>query len=432
MKIAFILSQFPAVSETFILSQITGLMDRGVEVDILAGTEKPQPVEHPALATYGLRDRTRYAEGPPDGTWEARFRMASMLGGALLRAPTRETPLPRIMRNGRADARRALEFSPTPRRLGEYDVVHCHFGPMGTLGMAMRNMGVIEGRLVTTFHGYDMCRPFEEVGPDVYDRLFKEGDLFLPISEYWKERLIEHGCPEDRIVVHHMGVDCERFAFAPRGMDPAQPIRLLSVCRLVEKKGIEYALRAVARVLEGSPGASAPDLEYTVVGSGPLRPHLESVVDELGISDSVRFVGSRPSDAVAKLMASAHVFLAPSVTAADGNKEGIPVAIMEAMATGLPVLSSRHSGIPELVQHDVTGLLADERDVAGLAAGLARLVGDSGLYARLADAGRTRVEEEFNTRVLNDRLTGLFDGLIKGNGAAATATANGTRPARAG
>jgi colanic acid/amylovoran biosynthesis glycosyltransferase len=421
MKIAFILSQFPAISETFILSQITGLMDRGAEVDILAGTEKPQPVEHPALENYGLRDRTRYAEGPPEGAWEGRLRVAGFLGGALLRAPAGETPVARVFRHGRADARRALEFSPRPGQVGEYDVVHCHFGPMGTLGMAMRNMGVLRGRLVTTFHGYDMCRPFEEVGPDVYERLFKEGDLFLPISEYWKDRLLEHGCPEERIVVHHMGVDCERFGFAPRGIEPGKPVRVLSVCRLVEKKGIEYAIRAVARVLKKG-GAEAPRIEYTIVGDGPLRPHLESVVDELDLADSVRFLGSRPSDKVAKLMARAHVFLAPSITATDGNKEGIPVAIMEAMATGLPVVSSRHSGIPELVEDGVTGLLAEERDVNGLADHLARLIDDPGLYTRLAAAGRTRVEEEFNNQLLNERLLGLFRGLVEGNGSAPAAT----------
>jgi colanic acid/amylovoran biosynthesis glycosyltransferase len=258
------------------------------------------------------------------------------------------------------------------------------------------------------------------VGPDVYERLFREGDLFLPISDYWKTRLVEHGCPEDRIVVHHMGVDCDQFEFAPREMEPGEPVRLLSVCRLVEKKGIEYAIRALAKVVGGGASAdSALDagarLEYTIVGSGPLRPHLESVVDELGLSGCVRFLGSLPSDEVAELMAGAHVFLAPSVTAEDGNKEGIPVAIMEAMATGLPVVSSRHSGIPELVEDGVTGLLAEERDVSGLADRLARLVRDPELHARLAAAGRIRVEQEFSTSVLNPRLMGLFHGLVNGD-----------------
>jgi len=421
MRIAFLLSQFPALSETFILSQITGLMDRGAEVDILAGTELPQPVEHPALSRYGLRDRTRYAEGPPEGVWEGRLRMAGFLGSALLRAPTGDIPVARVFRSGRADAWRALDFSRTPRRLGDYDVIHCHFGPMGTLGMALRNMGLLGGRLVTTFHGYDMSRPLEEGNLDLYQRLFREGDLFLPISEYWKDRLIEHGCREERIVVHRMGVDCEQFGYAPRGVEPGQPVRLLSVCRLVEKKGIGYAIRAVARVLgeEGATGdgGATPALQYSIVGDGPLRAHLESLVDELGVGNSVRFLGSRRRDEVARLMADAHIFMAPSVTAEDGNKEGIPVAIMEAMATGLPVISSRHSGIPELVEDGVTGLLAEERDVAGLADRITRLLNEPGLNTRLAEAGRARVEEEFNTRLLNKRLMERFGGLVEGNGA---------------
>ncbi|MEX2531229.1 MAG: glycosyltransferase [Gemmatimonadota bacterium] len=420
MKIAFIVSQFPAVSETFILSQITGLFDRGAEIDILARTELPQPVEHPAVTAYGLRGRTRYADGPPDGRWGPRLKMVGMLGSAPFRVPLNGTSVQRLFRHGLSDARRTIGFTSSTRQIGSYDVIHCHFGPMGKWGMSLRSMGLLKGRLVTTFHGYDMCRPFREEGPHVYDRLFEEGDLFLPISEYWRDRLIAHGCPPEQTFVHHMGVDCEAFDFRPRAIEPTEPVRILSVSRLAEKKGLEYAIRAVAAVIkdlerDGSgigPGTSG--IEYTVVGSGPRGAELEQLTHDLGISESVQFLGSRPRNEVADLMGRAHIFLAPSVTAEDGNKEGIPVALMEAMATGLPVVSSEHSGIPELVENGVTGLLAEERDVDGLEDRIHRLVADPTLYRRLAEAGRRRVETEFNTERLNDQLLGFFETLTAG------------------
>jgi colanic acid/amylovoran biosynthesis glycosyltransferase len=381
-------------------------MDRGAEIDIFARTELPQPVEHPAVTAYGLRDRTRYVEDRSDGHWMPRLRKLGILGGAFLRAPFNGTSLRQLLRHGQTDMRGALGFTGGPR---DYDIIHCHFGPMGQWGLSLRNMGLLQGRIVTTFHGYDMCRPFRQEGSHVYDRLFEEGDLFLPISEYWRTRLIAHGCPPERTFVHHMGVDCQAFGFRPRAIEADEPVRILSVCRLAEKKGLEYALRAVARVIadRGSP-AGAPVLQYQIAGSGPLRAELERLRDDLGLSACVHFLGSRPSHEVAELMERAHIFLAPSVTAADGNKEGIPVALMEAMATGLPVISSEHSGIPELVENGVTGLLAEERDVDGLAACIRRLLEDPGLYRNLAEGGRERVEEAFNTDRLNDRLLELF------------------------
>jgi colanic acid/amylovoran biosynthesis glycosyltransferase len=429
MKVAFILPQFPAISETFILNQITGLMDRGVEVDIFADIRTPQPGRHPALTKYELMNRTRYAVEQPSGRWAARLRASGLLGGALMRVPLQKTSLANLIRNGRTDAHRALRFTTTPRRLGSYDIIHCHFGPTGQWGMSLRNLGLLDGRLVTTFHGYDMCRPFREEGPDVYDRLFEEGDLFLPISDFWKRKLIEHGCPPEKILVHRMGVDCGKFEFRPRAIEPGEPIRLLSVSRLVEKKGLSYALRAVARVNDhlassrarenGSHGSAGRRIEYTIVGSGPLRSRLERLVRELGLGESVRFAGARTSDEVARFMERSHILLAPSVTAEDGNREGIPVVLMEAMATGLPVISTHHSGIPELAEDGVTGLLAEERDIDGLVDGIRSLIDDPELYERLVSEGRERVDAEFDIEMLNERLLEYFRGLAEGKVASA-------------
>lgn len=264
---------------------------------------------------------------------------------------------------------------------------------------------------MTTLHGYDMSRALEQEGSDLYDRLFAESDLLLPISEYWKDRLETMGCPPEKVKVQRMGVDLAQFPFLPRHVPEHGPRELLSVARLTEKKGLEYALRAVARALE-----SEPRIRYSIAGDGELRGDLEALATKLGIQHAVRFLGGVSSTRVRDLMAKSHVLLAPSVTARDGNKEGLPVVLMESMASGLPVVSTHHSGIPELVEDGVTGLLVAERDVTALALQVCLLLDDEALYERLAVAARERVEREHDVDRLNDRLLGIYQALVAPEG----------------
>jgi colanic acid/amylovoran biosynthesis glycosyltransferase len=411
MRVALVVGQFPALSETFVLNQITGLLDRGVDVHIYAATRLPQRRVHADVERYRLLERTHYARGGDEGAFTSRLRLAWLLARAGARALGSRHRINRLSRSGRLDANQALPFSHLARgQARRYDIIHCHFGQYGKWGLALRNMGILEGALVTTFHGYDMSKMIRESGSGVYDRLFEEGDLFLPISDHWRRTLIGMGCPAERTVVHHMGVDGRNFPFQPRALPGAgERLRLLTVGRLVEKKGVEYAIRAVAEI------AREHDLiDYEIVGSGPLQPELQRLIDDLGAARFIRMVGDLTQNEVAERMRCAHALLAPSVTARDGNQEGIPVVLMEAMATGLPPITTYHTGIPELVEHDVSGLLAPERDVGALAGHLRRLSTDSGLYRRLNQSARQRVEAEFDVDKLNDRLVRIFHGTAAG------------------
>jgi colanic acid/amylovoran biosynthesis glycosyltransferase len=268
-----------------------------------------------------------------------------------------------------------------------YDVIQCHFGPLGIRGMALREMGLLEGTLITSFHGYDLSRTLRDDGPGMYSRLFAHGDFFLPISDRWRERLIELGCAPAKVAVHRMGIDCRQFLFRARHPAADGVLRLVSVARLVEKKGIEYAIRAVAVL-----AATGRRILYTIVGDGPLAADLARVASELQVSHIVRFAGNRPQPDVIR----------------DGDEEGIPVVLMEAMAMGLPVVASRHSGIPELVEHGVSGLLVPERDVQALARGIAEIADIPEHWPAFGRAGRARVVAQHNIETLNDLLVTLY------------------------
>ncbi|MCU0558953.1 MAG: glycosyltransferase [Desulfobacterales bacterium] len=391
MRIAFVVGEFPKLSETFILGQIAGFLQRGHAVTIIAGRPGPEVFAHPDVGRYRMLERVRYW---PELTGR-RTGLLRLAGAALARGAS--------IRRCRSVLRRAF----VPRRASrgtapsaaEHDAIIAHFGHVGLEALRLREAGALQGNLVTFFHAYDLSVFLKERGESVYERLFHHGDLFLPISRSWQQRLWELGCPPERTAVHPMGVDCARFSFHPRRPGPDGVTRLVTVARLVEKKGIAYALRALALVVPRYPA-----LEYTIIGDGPLRGELENLIEELQLQAQVRIAGWMGQDALVDCLSRMHLFLAPSVTAGNGDVEGVPVALMEAMASGLPVLSTAHSGIPELVEDGVSGLLARERDVDALAENICRLLAAPAAWLAMAQAGRARVEKEFDIEKLNDRL----------------------------
>ncbi|HWO10929.1 MAG TPA: glycosyltransferase, partial [Polyangiaceae bacterium] len=176
----------------------------------------------------------------------------------------------------------------------------------------------------------------------------------------------------------------------------------------VEKKGFEYGLRAFARAR-----ARGAEARLTIVGEGERRGALERLARELGVAEWVRFIGSQTNEAVARLMASCSVLLAPSVVARDGNRESGLIVVKEAAAAGTVPIGTRHGGIPDSIDDGRTGYLVAERDAEHMAEHLARLLGDEALRARLAAAGRAKMEREFDNRKLVAELEVLYDELAR-------------------
>src|SRR5512146_1479015 len=206
-----IVSDFPALSETFILGQITGLLDRGHDVDIYAERRGNVTTVHPAVHRYRLLQRTRWEPEVPDHLGVRALRGAGLFARMLVRGPRRALAAVYVRRSGRAARSGRLLFLGSPfTGRPAYDAVVCHFGPFGKKGVELRDAGLVRGKVVTIFHGFDVSKLIVEEGNDAYATLFARGDLFLPVSEFWRRRLVALGCPAERTEVLRMGIDAAR------------------------------------------------------------------------------------------------------------------------------------------------------------------------------------------------------------------------------
>jgi len=294
-----------------------------------------------------------------------------------------------------------------------YDVVHAHFGPGGTYARPFARRHDVP--LVVTFHGYDVPLlssrerflpvnlPYAWSGP----QLLRDMALGLCCSVELYEMLLALGVPAGRLRVHRLGIDVEEFVPAER--DPAR-FEAVMVGRFVEKKGFEYGVRAFARAL----GDDGGDVRLTLVGDGEREPMLRELVRELGVEDRVRFTGSLPKGEVARILSRADVLLAPSVVAADGNRESGLIVVKEASASHCVPIGTIHGGIPEIIDDDVTGYLVEERDVEAMADRLERLRADPGLRRRMGAAARAKMEREYDNRERVAALERIYDEVIAG------------------
>lgn len=408
MKIAFFVGQFPILSETFVIRQIAGLVRAGHDVTVIAGQWGDRSVEHEVYHKYQLEDRVYSIRGDAGGRLSRamlvlRFALRSLVSlpgrrqlGAVVSAVT--TGCPAALLDIAAQSPRGF--------IGRFDAVIAHFGPVGVRAMYLQQAGLLEGPIATVFHGLDMSdRATLARNMGNYRRLFSRTALMLPISRLWEGRLHAWGASPAKTRVLHMGVDLDRLVMLPADRPLVRPLRVLSVARFTEKKGLEYAIRGVSK--------ANCEIEFDVIGSGPLEESLRVLAGQSS-ANTIRFLGKQPQQKVFEALERADVFLLPSVTAEDGDMEGIPVALMEAMAKGVLVLATQHSGIPELIQNGVSGLLVRERDAEGIAGALERIAAGEIDTALMRREARRAVEMQFNNVTLDRDLVEICSDLAQG------------------
>ena len=406
MKVGFFLLKFPLSSETFVLNQITAFIDMGFEVEIVALQKGDTQNTHAAWTQYNLAAKTRWLQDEPQGkVAKLRHRASQTLRGIHRKNTWQALNLKRYG----AESRNLILSAICGRVATPFhaDVFIAHFGPAGVTAAKLRELGVIRGKIATIFHGIDISsrEVLNHYTPE-YQQLFRRGDLMLPISDLWAGRLQKMGCPREKIAVSRMGVDMTRFS--PRPVKaPATPLEIISVARLTEKKGLHVAIEACRQLKE-----QGVAFRYRILGIGPWERRLRTLIEQYQLEDVVEMPGFKPSHEVKAMLDDADVFLLPSVTGADGDMEGIPVALMEAMAVGIPVVSTLHSGIPELVEADKSGWLVPENDARALAQRLAAFSQlDTDELTTVVKRAREKVEHDFNQQVINRELASLLQAL---------------------
>jgi colanic acid/amylovoran biosynthesis glycosyltransferase len=283
-------------------------------------------------------------------------------------------------------------------------LIHAHFAPDGVTALHVQD--ALRAPLIVTLHGYDVTRNDKNFAGSPEGRLYlrrrnelwRRTSAFICVSEFIKRRAIGAGFPENKLTVLYTGIDLDLFHPSDT---PRDDKLIVFVGRLVEKKGAFDLIRAVERVRD-----AGIEVRVLLLGDGPLRAQLELYVREHNLP--CQFLGMQPADRVRDYLRRARIFCVPSKTAEDGDSEGLGMVFAEAQAVGTPVVSYRHGGIPEVVKDGITGLLASEGDIEGLATALVRYLREDSLWKASSSAGPPFIGEAFCLTRQARELEGLY------------------------
>ncbi len=393
-RVAYVVRSFPLISQTFVLNELLALDALGIDARVFALERSRARREH--RGTKAMRARTERLPGDENRrrAWRknrktiARRPVAWLSG--FLRARRREEGVRQYLQAGMLAARcikRGIRH------------LHAHFADEATI-VAAEAARLARISFSFTAHAYDVFR--EDVDRALLVRNLRAARFVVTVSDYHVRYLRELAGDSVRVERIYNGIDLERFTPAPA--PPPPPLRIACVARLIEKKGIGVLIDA-CRVLRDR----GVDFRCELVGAGEGRERFERQAEVAGLGERFSFLGARVQDDVIALYRRSHVFALPCLVAEDGDRDGLPVAIVEALACGLPVVTTAVTGIPEAVSNDGNGFIVPERDAEAVAAAIERLANDGALRARLGSAARTSVATKFDQSASARRLAALFE-----------------------
>ncbi len=402
--VGYLTKRFPRLSETFILDEILGLEAAGVPLRLFAVADPGEGLHQPDVDRVGspvvyLRGRGRRPISIPRGiatTLAAHLRLATA-------APDRWRTALAAARAERAVTGTIRPFLDAGRlavRLQRVGATHIHaafaHGPASTARLAHLMTGIPYSFAA---HAKDLYL----TDPAEMAVKARQAAFVLTCSAAARDELARRSGSDANIVLAYHGVDTERFAPRPRARPDGEPLTLLAVGRLVEKKGYPVLLAALRRLVD-----RGHDVRLRIVGGGPQRDEVAQQVRDLDLATQVSFAGALTHQEIVTEYGQADLFVQASVVVADGDRDGIPNSLLEAMASGLPVVASDVSGIPEAIEHEVSGLLVPPGDPDALAGALEQAIVDADLRYRLGRAARDRVVTFFDRRACAVDLLPLF------------------------
>jgi colanic acid/amylovoran biosynthesis glycosyltransferase len=354
MKILMVVSTFPKIHDICMLNQMTGLIDRGHDVHIYAFHQGDMVHVQQDVIDYDLISKTIFGQ--------------------------------------------------LPESLDEYDII---LFQLGHKLFDVKNSHNFKGKVVVCLRGYDITG-FVQENPYAYDEYFESCDLFLPVCNAFKNLLEELGCPSYKIVVHHSSIDCSKFIFQAKELLLNDTINIVSAGRFVEKKGFVNSIKAVARLIK-----KYPQIQYTIIGDGILKREYQRLIKSLGVEDNIKLDSWHTHEEYIEILKKAHIFIVPSVTAKNNDQEGIPNVLKEAMAMGLVVVATDHSGNRELIEHAVTGFLVPENDSNAIAYKVDYLLRNPTKWNAIQLAAVKKIRKEFDKEKENDKLEHILYKLLK-------------------
>jgi colanic acid/amylovoran biosynthesis glycosyltransferase len=401
--IYFILVTYPIVSETFLYNQILEVIKENTfEVKIIIFKRTDEEVH---AAYQVLEDKILLFTGPRIEQFGAKLRLILRSFFSMLLFD------PRVLF-------RSLNFLKYGRTCLSYliladafkniqpDLLHCHFGPNGKIATDLKEIGAVKCKILTSFHGMDITVYPRKYGPKFYAQLFITGDLFTGNSRFIIKKMLDAGCQEGKVVKIPECLNIDQFTY--RGISPPKaPFKILTVGRFVEKKGYQYSLEAIALF-----SAYNIPFEYHIVGEGPLKTEMIALAKKLNIDQHVTFHGAMKQEQLKTFYQQTHVFMLPSVTAANGDTEGQGLVLQEAQAVGVPILATLHNGFPDSIIEGVTGFLVPERDALRLCEQLLVLSREETLCNEMGRSGRSFVESNFDSKVIIKPLISLYHQLL--------------------
>jgi colanic acid/amylovoran biosynthesis glycosyltransferase len=395
MRLAVIVNSFPEISETFITNHIAGEIIAGTDITVIAAHKPRSALRHSTGDRYKVEEKTVYLNIPR--SLVKRFLLAPFLFIKLFFInPAAACEAVRFGKYQTAAKNMKLLFFGLYFARKRFDVVHCHFGMNGLIGAYLKNCGFCT-KIVTTFHGADINSYPGKYGAAVYKTLYQTDGVITANTEFTKSKIIANGGPSS-VKVIPVGLFFNDF------FDDKMPDSVLTVGRLEEKKGYVYSLEAIARAKE-----SIPSIKYYLIGDGSLREELEAYAEELGIGGNCHFLGARSDVEVRSYYKRCEVFMLPSVTAANGDMEGQGLVLQEAQASGLPVISTLHNGIPDGVLQEKTGFLLPEKNSSLLAEKLVLLLQNEALRKEMGRAGQAFVKDKYDVPVIVQQFNQFYE-----------------------
>lgn len=289
-------------------------------------------------------------------------------------------------------------------------ILHSHFGNTGWSNIHISDKANIKH--IVSFYGYDVnyLHTIDKQWFNRYQQLFDRVDKVVCLGPSMVQQIIKLGCPANKIVIHHLGINLEKIEFKPRVWKPGETLKILIAASFREKKGITYALEALGHIQRDV------DFHVTIIGDATNdersmreKRKIINTIEKYNLQPKITMMGFQPYSVLLTEAYDHHIFLSPSVTSTDGDSEGTPVTIMEMAATGMPIISTLHSDIPEIIINGKTGLLAEERDVNSLVQHLTYLINNYDKWCHMLEASRRHIKKEFDIVTQAEKLVMIYN-----------------------